>query len=92
MNGYGLTVVMDFRGLFAPASLKQVRRDPIVIDIENFRGLFAPASLKHAGAPLSSLRNHHFRGLFAPASLKLKPVPRVFDRALTSGASSPRPH
>jgi len=39
---------MLFRGIIAPASLKQCQRQPEVLPVGLFRGIIAPASLKRA--------------------------------------------
>ena len=86
-----------FRGIFAPASLKQhhVGLAHVSEGSGLFRGIFAPASLKR---PTPCVERSHrgdqlFRGILAPASLK--PDVRRCVRAIragSSGASSPRPH
>ena len=64
-----------FRGLVAPASLKDCEPTGTPAFRPRFRGLVAPASLKadQRDGP-GGVGHHGFRGLVAPASLKARGV------------------
>ena len=88
-----VSIMLNFRGRPAAASLKHLSLDLVRCHDRNFRGRPAAASLKRYMAGLATGLAGYFRGRPAAASLKRRDGEHQLELwAQISAAVRPRPH